>query len=113
MDFPEFLKNAIGDKSYGYIETITGISKSHISKIIRGERGTPKPEILKKLSKVTSCSYEELMKAAGYISKMEVLNTPNTVTMIDRDGGKYEYVVPDEDIEFVQKMLDKLTKKEK
>ena len=69
MEFNEFLRNSFGDKSLGYIQAITGVSKSHISKILRGERSIPKPEILKKLSKVTNCTYEELMSAAGYYTE--------------------------------------------
>lgn len=112
MEFSEFLKNSLGDKTYGYIETVTGISKSYLSKVVRGERGTPKPEILKKLSKVTTCSYEELMFAAGYIDKTSENTTkPNTITLIARNGGKTEYEVPEENMELIQQMLDKLSKK--
>lgn len=68
MEFGEFLKQSFGDKSLMYIETITGVSRSYLSKIINGQRNTPKPDMLKRLSRVTNCSYEELMIAAGYNS---------------------------------------------
>lgn len=74
--FIEFLTKQIGEKSLGQIEVISGVSKSYISKVLRGERSTPKPETLKKLSKALSCSYEELMKEAGY------LNVDNNVSSV-------------------------------
>ena len=66
-EFIEFLLSQIGDKTLGQIELSTGITKSYLSKVLRGERATPKPDTLKKLSKALPCSYEELMSKAGYI----------------------------------------------
>lgn len=64
--FIEFLKSQISDKSLGQIEVATGVTKSYLSKVLRGERDIPKPETLKKLSKALPCSYEDLMSIAGY-----------------------------------------------
>lgn len=67
-NFIEYLKEQIGNKSLGQIEVLTGVTKSYLSKILRGERSIPKPDTLKKLSKALSCTYEDLMREAGYLS---------------------------------------------
>lgn len=76
MEFVEYLKQQIGDKSLGYIETVTGIGKSHLSRILRGQYSTPKPDTLKKLAPALPCSYEELMEAAGYIKPNKPIRVP-------------------------------------
>lgn len=67
-NFVNFLKEKINDKSLNQIEMQTGITKSYLSKVLRGERSTPKPETLKKLAPSLPCSYEDLMREAGYIN---------------------------------------------
>lgn len=74
LDFPKFLKLQIGNKSLGYVEKVSGVSKSYISKLLRGERDSPpKPETLKKLAKALPCSYEDLMLHSGYSTNKTVL----------------------------------------
>ena len=53
--------------SLGQVEAISGVSKSYLSKLERGERSDPSPEILRKLSSVYNVPYEELMEVAGFI----------------------------------------------
>jgi transcriptional regulator with XRE-family HTH domain len=60
------------------LDTYSGVSHSYISQIERGERGVPKPEILKKLSKPLGVEYEELMEKAGYLTKEEIVKTAIT-----------------------------------
>lgn len=45
----------------------SGVSAAYISQIENGQRGTPSPEILLKLSEGLESSYSELMKMAGYL----------------------------------------------
>ena len=64
--FGEYLKKLRGSKSLGQIEALSGVTKSYLSKVERGERGIPSPSILSKLAPVLGVTYEELMNAAGY-----------------------------------------------
>lgn len=66
-EFGLYLKELRGDKSLGQLEQMTGVTKSHLSKIERGERGIPKPDILKKLAGALNVNYYDLMKKAGYV----------------------------------------------
>lgn len=81
-EFIKFLEAQIGDKSLGQIEIITGVSKSYLSKVLRGERSTPKPQTLEKLSKALPCSYEELLSKALSNSFNENIKNINTETNI-------------------------------
>ena len=72
--FIEFLKSQISDRSLGQIEIATGVTKSYLSKLWRGERDIPKPETLKKLSKTMKenvISKEAAMKIVSYLWKDE------------------------------------------
>lgn len=76
IEFINFLKEQIGNKTLGQLEVQTGVPKSNVSKVLRGLRDTPKPETLKKLAKALPCSYEELMEKAGYIEKKKEVKIP-------------------------------------
>ncbi|SHH09095.1 helix-turn-helix domain-containing protein [Desulfosporosinus lacus] len=69
MDFADYLSNLIKNKKYSYrqLAMLADIDHSYISKMINGKAGIPSPDILKKLAKPLGISYEELMKAAGYL----------------------------------------------
>ena len=45
----------------------SGVSAGYISQLENGQRGTPSPDILLKLSEGLESSYAELMQIAGYI----------------------------------------------
>ena len=47
----------------------SGVSAAYISQIENGQRGTPSPEILMKLSEGLESSYAELMRMAGYLDR--------------------------------------------
>lgn len=49
------------------IERLSGVSKAYISQMETGGRNVPTPDILRKLAPHLKVSYEDLMKAAGYI----------------------------------------------
>lgn len=71
--FGEYLKNIRSEKGLSTrdIQKKTGISNSYISLIESGKKGTPSPDILKKLHKALNVSYEELMQVAGYITAVK------------------------------------------
>jgi hypothetical protein len=68
----------------------------------RGERGVPKPEILKKLSKPLGVEYEELMESAGYLTKEEIVKTAINDGYLD-DFKSYE--TNDELLKYAVKQL--------
>lgn len=49
------------------LERLSGVSKAYISQMETGGRNVPTPDILRKLAPHLKVSYEDLMKAAGYI----------------------------------------------
>lgn len=62
----EYLRNLRGEKSLGQVEMLTGITKSYLSKVERGQRGVPSPKVLLKLSEVYETDYNELLDNVGY-----------------------------------------------
>lgn len=50
------------------LDQLSGVSHSYISQMERGERGVPKPDILKKLAGPLGVDYSELMYKAGHIN---------------------------------------------
>lgn len=65
----EFLKLARKEKdlSLRAVEEETGISNAYLSQLERGVASSPSPAYLKKLSDCYGCTYESLMRLAGYI----------------------------------------------
>lgn len=68
MTIGEYIKKLREEKelSINQLALYSGISAAHLSRIERGLR-EPSPEILKKLAVALKVSYEDLMKAAGYL----------------------------------------------
>lgn len=50
------------------VEIQSGVSDSYLSQVETGQRGVPKPDIIKKLAPVYKTAYEELLVAAGYLN---------------------------------------------
>ncbi|WP_425805260.1 helix-turn-helix domain-containing protein [Desulfitobacterium sp. Sab5] len=71
MEFGEYLRNLIENRGYSYrkLAMLADIDHTYISKIVNGKMGPPSPDILQKMAKPLGISYEELMKAAGYLDK--------------------------------------------
>lgn len=69
MNFAEYFKSAINKSNISYrkLGEKSGVDFTYISKIANNKMGPPSPEILKKLAPFLVVSYEDLMKAAGYI----------------------------------------------
>jgi HTH-type transcriptional regulator, competence development regulator len=74
MDFNNYLKTKREEKnlSKNKLGELSGVSAMYISQIERGMRVTPSPKILEKLADGLNEPYEELMEAAGYITKREM-----------------------------------------
>ncbi|WP_425060200.1 hypothetical protein SCACP_08690 [Sporomusa carbonis] len=68
--FGEYLKQIMEDRKIGVnaLGELSGISGSHISRIINGQRSAPSPKTIKKFATALNTSYEELMQAAGHIN---------------------------------------------
>jgi transcriptional regulator with XRE-family HTH domain len=90
-EFGQYLKKLRKIKGITLTELgeLVGYSNPYLSQIETGKRGTPSPEILKKLSEPLGVSYEELMVKAGYLSFEEWQNTPIPVEIYDLDDEQY------------------------
>ena len=53
--------------SVNQLALYSGVSAAHISRLERGLRPAPTPDVIKKLAKGLGVPYEYLMKAAGYL----------------------------------------------
>lgn len=67
MDFSEYIKSLRKEKKLRLVdlEKLSGVSKTHISRLEREKNKLPKPETLKKLAPALGVTYEHLMYAAG------------------------------------------------
>lgn len=66
-EFNKYIKKLCKGKSLYKLSKDTGVSRTYLFYITKGERGVPSPKMLKKLSKALGVTYEELMKKAGYL----------------------------------------------
>jgi transcriptional regulator with XRE-family HTH domain len=69
MIFYEELKDIRKRRGYTIREVAgrSGVSAAYISQLENGQRGTPSPEVLMKLSEGLESSYAQLMQLAGYL----------------------------------------------
>jgi transcriptional regulator with XRE-family HTH domain len=101
FNFGHFLKDLRikRDMSLHDVEKAGGISNSYLSQIERGDRATPKPEILKKLAKAYKIPVRELYLKAGYLDEPEV-----TATEEERIEAAFQYVLADPDYKLGQRI---------
>lgn len=74
MDFKEFLKQARQDKNLSQrrLAELADVSHSHLAQIESGQRGTPSPDVLRKIAVPLGVPYLELMLRAGHITWKEL-----------------------------------------
>lgn len=67
--FGEYLRNLREKKGFSLNQLAlkSDVSNAHISRIERGIRPAPSPEIIEKLAKALNADYQEMMHAAGYL----------------------------------------------
>lgn len=56
-----------GELSYGDVREATGLAKSHLQRLERGEVAKPSPDVLRRLAQGLGVDYSTLMRAAGYL----------------------------------------------
>lgn len=80
--FSKYLKSILDEKNismYELYKRLGGnhrheggiVSYPHITQVVKGTRGTPKPAILKEFSRAMQVPYTDLLKAAGYITESD------------------------------------------
>ena len=69
--FPRVLATAIGDSglSLRKVAVVAGLSPSYLSRVLRGERGTPSSEAVRRLAETLNMPEKKLLAEAGYIPK--------------------------------------------
>lgn len=70
-DFGKYLKSLREERSLTIrqVEAYAGVSNSYLSLLENGKRGIPSPDILKKIALIYKISYEDLMVAAGHLTR--------------------------------------------
>lgn len=78
-EFGKYLKSIRTGKNLSLrkLEELSGVSNAYISQLENGKRGTPSPDILKKISGPLEIEYSHLMEKAGYLDLHE-----DTITAI-------------------------------
>lgn len=78
-NFGEFLRKKRLEKKLTLVElsNLSGVSQPHLSHIENGKRGTPSPEMLKRISEGLGVDYSELLYKAEYIDEktLDQINT--------------------------------------
>ncbi len=71
LNFGKFLKQLRESRHLSIRELAkrSNVSFAHISQIEAGQRGTPKPETIRKLAEGLHCPVDQLMEKAGYLSQ--------------------------------------------
>jgi len=113
MSFYEQLKDIRKTRGFTIREVAgrSGVSAAYISQLENGQRGTPSPDILQKLSEGLESSYSQLMQIAGYLDTdplhQEENKKPLNLRIILREhqvtlDGK---VLTEQDIQWIERML--------
>jgi len=93
--FPEYLQRLRAHLKLSYRDASakTGISTAYLQQLEHGTRGTPKPDILKKLALAYGISVKEMMQVAGYLDDP---NPPKS-TLTDQEEIElaFSYVMND------------------
>ena len=69
MSFGAYLRDAREKADLGVNELakLSGVSAGYLSRLERGERRAPYPDVLQKLAPCLKVSYEDMMRQAGWI----------------------------------------------
>lgn len=72
-DFGKYIRKLRNDRelTIRQLELYSGVSNSYLSQLENGKRGTPSPEIIKKLAKGLKIPYNNLLEKAGYLDEPE------------------------------------------
>lgn len=78
MGFGDYLKQLREKRKFtiNQLALRAGVSNAHISRMERGLRPAPSPEIIERLAKALNADYEEFMRAAGYLPDKEKSHYP-------------------------------------
>lgn len=111
IQFEGYLRKLRKDKGLTLekLADLTGLSRSYLSQLERGERGTdgiPSPEILKQLHEPLGVGYLELMTAAGHLEERTFLEKLTLDQRAVERENAIIYVVM-KDIENLKENLDK------
>lgn len=115
--FKILLEKALGDRSKTEYANASGVNRTYISKLLNEKLDNPPtPDIIKRLSNVAhnGITYEQLMKAAGYLDETIDLqppaNYPHKIT--SRDKKQYlEYIKSINETFFMNDEFDEEDKK--
>ena len=97
-DFGAYLKRLreSRDLKLNELARLSDVSNAHISRIERGVRPAPSPEILLKFASALNVSQEEMLRAAGYLESEK----DPIAGQVCKDGPKY-----DPDAEYASKRI--------
>ncbi len=120
MLFYEQLKDIRKQRGFTIREVAgrSGVSAAYISQLESGQRGTPSPDILQKLSEGLESSYAQLMQIAGYLDieplAQDEHRKPLNLRVVLRE---YQVVLDgnlltDRDIQWIERMLTAMFSRE-
>ena len=101
MKFNEYLKSLRKNKKLTQIElaNLSGVSKSHVSRIEIDDNSVPKPDTLRKLAPALGVTYEHLMYKAGYYDETVEHEFIQELKLDDANiTSKYKFVYGDKEL---------------
>lgn len=109
----KLIKKAQGNKTLNQFALGAGVNAGHLSRIMNGNfKNPPSPDTLRKIAKSShgEVTYEELLKASGYIDKE---SSQNEELVYNRETlSKYNHLVENEKAKILFDKLGELSEEE-
>ncbi len=115
QDLIKLIKKAQGTKTLNQFALGAGVNAGHLSRILNGNfKNPPSPDTLKKIAKNSrgEVSYQDLMKACGYIEENESLRNEETSIYTKENVEKYNRLVENTRIKLLFDKLGELNDEE-
>lgn len=109
----KLIKKAQGNKTLNQFALGAGINAGHLSRILNGNfKNPPSPDTLKKIAKNShnEVSYEELLKASGYIDEADL--TYEEIIKDDEIYSKFSHLLENENAKVLFDKLGELNEDE-
>lgn len=115
QDLIKLIKKAQGTKTLNQFALGVGVNAGHLSRILNGNfKNPPSPDTLRKIAKNSrgDVSYQDLMKACGYIEENENIEKEETPIYNKENVDKYNRLIENTRIKLLFDKLGELNDEE-
>ncbi|MBO5475561.1 MAG: helix-turn-helix transcriptional regulator [Bacilli bacterium] len=114
-DLIKLIEKAQGNKTLNQFALASGVNAGHLSRILNGNfKNPPSPDLLKKIANNSrgEVSYEELLKASGYIDD-DILKKKEDISIYNKENiEKYNHLIENTRIKLLFDKLGELDDEE-